>query len=289
MRYEGTVYRPPSEARSLIIQATIGCSHNTCRFCDMYKQKRFHIRPLPDILADLAEARTFLPQVRRIFLADGDALIMAMDQLAAILTTIRDLFPECERVTCYASPQSLLLKTPEDLRALRELGLVMVYLGLESGDDGVLAAVDKGFTASQIVEAGQKAKTAGLALSVTAISGLGGLPHWEDHAIHTGEALSAMKADYVGLLTLYLEPGVPMREDLDAGRFQPFSPLQTAAETRLLLTHLDSEGTVFRANHASNYLNLAGTLNRDKAALLAKLDRALEGQVPFRNEGMRGL
>ena len=176
MRYYGSVYRPPSEARSLIVQVTYGCSHNTCAFCSMYKEKRFALRPLEEVLEDFRLARQVYRQVDKVFLADGDALVRKADELYTVLDTVRELFPECGRVTCYASPASIRVRTEAELGRLREKGLTMVYMGLESGSDEVLTLMRKGHTAAEIVEMGQKVRGSGIALSVTAITGLGGPP-----------------------------------------------------------------------------------------------------------------
>lgn len=286
MRYEGRVFRPPSEAYSLIIQATIGCSHNKCAFCEMYKEKRFRIRPTAEVLADLDMARAAYGRVERIFLADGDALMIPQPRLLEIVEHIAKTFPECKRVGIYASPASLRLKTAAELRQLKEAGLGIAYLGLESGCEAVLAHMNKGATAAEIVEQGQKARAAGLALSVTAISGLGGLEGWEAHAVDTAKALSALKPEYIGLLTLMVNPGTPLEAWVREGSFTPLDPREVARETRLLLEHIDSDGSIFRANHASNYVPLAGTLNADRAALLEKLDRALDSGR-FKSESSR--
>lgn len=282
MRYFGRVFRPPSEAYSLIVQATIGCSHNKCAFCSMYKEKKFTVRPLQEVMNDLADARRSYPAIGRVFLADGDALILPMESLLAILKTIRTTMPECERVGIYGSPRSIKSKTEAQLRQLHEAGLGIVYLGLESGNEAVLQRMNKGESAAEIVQAGQKVKKAGLALSVTVINGLGGTQHWEEHAVDTAHALSQMKPDYIGLLTLRIYHDTPLAAMVAKGEVTPPDPLQLAQETRLLLEFIDSEGSVFRSNHASNYLVLAGTLNRDKAALIAKIDRALEGKERLR-------
>ncbi|MEG0680313.1 MAG: radical SAM protein [Eubacterium sp.] len=287
MQYIGRIFRPPSEAYSLIIQATVGCSHNQCRFCDMYKEKIFHIRPLKDVIADLYTAKRAYGSVSRIFLADGDALIRRASDLVTILETIRDIFPECERVTSYGSPKSVLLKTPDELSLLRKLGLKMIYIGLESGSDTVLTFVHKGENATEIIHAGQMVKTAGITLSVTAISGLGGKATWEEHALKTAEALSAMKPDYIGLLTFRLEGQAPMIADVKNGIFEMLNPLEIARETLLLIENLDSDGSIFRSNHISNYINLSGTLNQDKFRLMKELKDALQGQINFKNEEMR--
>ena len=287
MRYKGKVYRPPSEAYSLIVQVTYGCSHNGCAFCDMYDDKHFAIRPMEEVREDFEMARRVYKKVERIFLADGDALMRKTEELSQILGLIYGLFPECQRVTCYASPTSLQIKSEEDLRLLRSQGLTMVYMGLESGCDEVLYRMNKGHTAAAIVAAGQKARRCGLALSVTAISGLGSRELMREHAIGTAEAFSAMKPEYIGLLTLLFELPTPLMRDWQEGRFYLMNPIEIAHETLILLEHIDSEGSIFRANHASNYVNLAGTLNRDRDAMCQRLRQALEGKVKFRSESFR--
>lgn len=287
MQYEGRVFRPPSEAYSLIVQVTIGCSHNKCTFCDMYKEKQFRVRKLEDVKADFDDARAHYRRVDRIFLADGDALMCRPEHMAEILRYIRERFPECERVTSYGSPASILCKKQEDLNLLRELGLKMIYLGLESGSDEVLRRVNKGETADEIIRAGQMVKQAGMKLSVTCIAGLGSTELSEEHAVKTAEALSRMNPEYIGLLTLLFELPTPLMQDWQAGRFYLMNPIEIAHETLILLEHIDSEGSIFRANHASNYVNLAGTLNRDREAMCKRLRAALEGKVKFRSEAFR--
>ena len=289
MRYYGSVYRPPSEAYSLIVQVTYGCSHNTCAFCSMYKAKKFTLRPMEEILEDFRLARQAYSKVGRIFLADGDALIRPAADLERILEVIAELFPECERVTCYASPSSIHKRTPEELKRLRERNLTMVYMGLESGCDEVLKRMRKGHTAADIVAAGQKINAAGIDLSVTAISGLGGVELWREHAMDTAAALSAMKPAYIGLLTLMVEPGTPLYDWVEKGQFQLLDSHQVLEETALLVAQLDCEGAVFRMNHASNYLTLKGTLNEDKQALLKRIHSAMSGRTDLRPEYFRAL
>ena len=288
MRYKGKVYRPPSEAYSLIVQVTYGCSHNGCAFCDMYDDKHFAMRPMEEIREDFEMARQVYRHVERVFLADGDALMRKTDDLVQILGLIYGLFPECQRVTCYASPTSLQIKSEDDLRLLRQKGLQMVYMGLESGCDAVLERMNKGHNAAASVAAGQKARRCGIALSVTAISGLGSVGLWREHAIGTAEALSAMKPEYIGLLTLMVEHGTPLEQWVRAGEFTLLSPVEVLRETELFLQHIDSEGSVFRMNHASNYLTLKGTLNRDRQALLDKVQTGLTG-AGLKPEFMRAL
>lgn len=290
MRYEGRVFRPPSEAYSLIVQATVGCSNNTCAFCDMYKEKRFHLRPLEDVLYDFDLARKAYRRVDRVFLADGDALVRKSSELIQILEHIKALFPECQRVTSYASPQSLLRsKMHEELEALRQAGLSMVYVGLESGSAHVLQRMNKGVSPQQIIDACLKAKSAGMAVSVTAISGLGGKAMLTEHAVDTAKALSQINPEYIGLLTLMVEYGTPLAQWVREGSFTLLTPEEVLAETLLFLENIDSEGSVFRMNHASNYLQLRGTLNADLARMKAEVTRALEGDIRLRSESMRGL
>ena len=288
MRYEGRVFRPPSEAYSLIVQVTVGCSHNKCTFCDMYKEKRFHLRKLEDVLEDFNIARRQYRYIERVFLADGDALIRKTEDLAVILKHIRKIIPECRRVTSYGSPKSILTKSPEDLALLNSLGLEMIYLGLESGNEQVLKHINKGVTVEDIVRAGQMVKDAGMKLSVTAISGLGGTEMWKEHAIDTAKAFSRMKPDYIGLLTLMFEGDVPLRRECEEGKFHLLTAPQVAKETLLMLEHIDSEGSVFRSNHASNYLTLKGTLNRDREAMCEQIRTALE-RGGYKKEYFRAL
>ena len=281
MRYKGKVYRPPSEAYSLIVQVTYGCSHNGCAFCDMYDDKHFAIRPMEEVREDFEMARRVYKKVERVFLADGDALMRKTDELLEILAMVYSLFPECQRVTCYASPRSLQVKTEEELRRLRESGLKMVYMGLESGCDAVLERMQKGHTAAAIVAAGQKARRA-------AISGLGSRELLREHAVDTARALSAMNPEYIGLLTLMVEPGTPLERWVREGSFQVLGPAEILQETALLLDHMDSPGSVFRMNHASNYLTLKGTLNRDLPALRQQVQEGLMGHG-LRPESWRAL
>lgn len=253
----------------------------------MYKEKKFCVRKLEEVKADFDAARAQYHQVQRIFLADGDALMCRATHMAEILRYIKQVFPECERVTAYGSPSSILCKTQEQLNELSALGLSMIYLGLESGSDEVLRRVNKGETADEIVRAGLMVKEAGMKLSVTCIAGLGSLELSETHAIQTAEALSRMKPEYIGLLTLLFELETPLMRDWKEGRFYLMNPVEIAHETLILLEHIDAEGSVFRANHASNYVNLAGTLNRDRETMIGRLHQALEGKINFKSEEFR--
>mgnify|MGYP000960407176 FL=1 len=288
MRYEGIVYRPPSEARSLIIQLTIGCARNTCTFCTMYKEKNFRIRKLEDVVRDLKESRDTYSYVRRIFLADGDALIVKTPDLLYILSEIRRLFPECERVTSYGAPADVLLKTPEELLQLHKAGLEMVYIGAESGDNEVLKNIRKGVTAEETVEACLKLKKAGIKVSMMLISGMGSRVRSKEHALASAKITSLIKPEYVSFLTLRVYPGTPLYDQVKSGEFQRMSPMELLDELKLFLKNVDSEGSVFRSNHASNYVDLGGDLNRDIPRMLAQIEEA-QADHDFKPDFMRGL
>lgn len=290
MRYEGTVYRPPSEAGSLIIQLTIGCARNTCTFCNMYKDKKFRVRPLEEVAEDLEMARKYYShiKVRRIFLADGDALIVKTEDLLYILGKCHEYFPEVERISVYGAPKDILMKTPEDLKRLKDAGLDMVYMGLESGSDEVLRDVKKGVTAQEMIEAGIKVRNAGMILSMTVISGLGGKKLWREHALGSAEVISAIKPEYVGFLTLMVEPGTEMYDQLNRGEIELLDPYEVLDETELFIRSVDAEGTMFRSNHASNYIALGGTLNADREKILAQIEESRK-RSRFRPDIFRGI
>ena len=275
MRYEGIVYRPPSEARSLIVQVTIGCAHNTCTFCNMYKAKDFRVRSMEEIMEDLREAHnSYGAYVQKVFLADGDALVLQTEKLLEILKAVRELFPNCTRVASYGTAQDILRKSEEELKSLQKAGLGIVYVGAESGDDEILASICKGVTAEELKAAGQKLKCCGIQTSVTLISGLGGRSKVEEHARSCAELISAMNPEYASFLTLRLYEGTPMYDDVVTGRFERINADEIVDEMKIFLEHVDSSGTVFRTNHASNYVVLAGNLNEDIPSMLAQLDEA---------------
>lgn len=246
------------------------------------------MRPLDDVLGDFREARQHYSSIGKIFLADGDALICKNEYLNEILNYIREEIPECRQVTCYASPKSVMIKTKEELRELKENGLDMVYMGLESGNAQVLEFMKKGAGPDEMVQSAAKIKQSGIRLSVTAISGLGGKKLWREHAVDTGKVLSAMKPDYVGLLTLMVEPGLPLEEKVHSGEFELITPYENLEETKLMLEHMDCPGCIFRSNHASNYVNLKGTLNEDREKMIAELEEAIQGNIHLKEEWMRG-
>lgn len=288
IKYVGDVYRPPSEAYSLIVQATIGCTHNKCSFCKMFKEKRFQTRATEDIIADFAWARKRYRSVPRIFLADANALCLKTDKLMPILTYIEETFPECERVTIYGRASDVLRKTEDELRQLREHGLTMVYIGAESGSDKVLEMCRKGETRQQLIDAVKRIEKVGIKASVTFISGLAGKDGWEDHAIQTGTMITEMNASYVSLLTLLVDPQAPMYEDIQSGRLKLLTPQEVLAETHLMLENANPEKTcIFRSNHASNYLSLKGNLPQDRDRFLAQIEAAMKNTGMLKDERFR--
>ena len=290
MRYVGDIYRPPSEAYSLLVQVTIGCSHNKCTFCNMFKEKQFKVRNPEEVLEDLAWARSHYSRVERIFLCDGDALCLANHKLIRILDYIRENFPECGRVTTYGRATDALRKTDEELRELREHGMTMVYLGAESGSARVLEMVNKGETREQLIQGVKRLENAGIKTSVTLISGLAGPDMWEEHAIETGKMIAEMNASYVSLLTLMLQPPAPMLEDYRSGKFKLLSPEEVLAETCLMLKYAKpSKPCVFRSNHASNYVSLRGNLPADNENMIASLKRCMEDRGLLKDERFRML
>ena len=290
MRYVGDIYRPPSEAYSLLVQVTIGCSHNKCTFCNMYKAKQFKVRRPEEVLEDLAWARSHYNRVERIFLCDGDALCLANHKLLVILDYIREHFPECERVTTYGRATDVIRKTDEELRELKEHGLKMVYIGAESGSQKILDKVNKGETREELIEGVQRLEKAGIKTSVTFISGLAGPEDWEEHAIETGKMIAEMNASYVSLLTLMLQPPAPLLEDYQQGKFKLLTPEEVLAETCLMLQYArPSKPCVFRSNHASNYVSLRGNLPMDNESMIASLKRCMEDRGLLKDERFRML
>lgn len=290
MRYEGDIYRPPSEAESLILQATIGCSWNHCTYCDMYRAKRFRVRPLEETLADVAEAgRLYGDAVDKVFVADGDALVMDLPTWTAVLGACRAAFPRLRRVSAYATARNLLEKTPEELRTLRELGLSLLYIGPESGDDQVLKRIAKGATAKEHVEAARKAHEAGMKLSAIFLLGAGGAERSEEHARASAKLASEMDPRFVSLLTLTVIPGTPLGRQEERGEFAVPEVPALLKELRTFIAEASPTDAIFRTNHASNWLPLSGRLPRDRDAMLEAIDGALEGRIPLRPDWARGL
>lgn len=276
MRYEGSLYRPPSEAYSLIVQATIGCTHNGCTFCSMYKDKKFRVRPTDEIIEDLKTGRQRYKRVDRIFIADGDALAIKNRELEKILGFIDDEFPECERIGIYGSPKAILSKSDEDLMRLKTLGLGIVYLGVESGSVEILKKINKGVTREEMVRAGRKIVDSGIKLSITLISGIGGKELSDEHAVESAKIINEINPDYIGLLTLIVEEGAPLYEDVKNGKFKLLSPKEVLLETRKMVENIEVENAIFRSNHASNYVSLRGTLSKDKKSILDQIEEGLK-------------
>jgi len=289
MNYEGTIYRPPSEGKSLILQVTLGCSHNKCTFCSMYKDKSFKIKTYSTIESDLKEARGKYSEVKRIFLADGDAFILKTEFILSILFKIKELFPECERVAAYATPKAINLKNAEEIEELYSNGLKMLYMGIESGSDTVLKSVNKGSNASEIIEAGMKIMATDMKLSVTLISGLGGKKLWREHAIESAKVISSINPDYLSLLTLIVDNDTEMARKIKNNKFIVLSPAEVLLETYELITNLKVSNCIFRSNHASNYVPLKGTLNDDQKELLAEIKKYIENKNLIDRNQLRSL
>lgn len=279
MQYIGDVYRPPSEASSFILQCTVGCAHNTCRFCSMYKKDSFFMRPQEDILADIAEVATHWRDLRRLFLADGDALVMPTPRLVEILESAHRHFPLLERVSAYSTVRDVLAKSDDELQQLRNRGLTLLYLGLESGADEILQRIDKKQTQKDYIEAVLKAKHNGIDSSVTLIFGLGEREYSDLHIKETAKAISLSKPAYVSFLSLHLSPGAPLYDDVREGRFTLLNDEEILDEMKRFIVQVDSEGTVFRSNHASNPVPVRGTFNRDRADMLRQIEDARRWQA----------
>jgi len=289
--YEGKIYRPPSEAKSIILQITVGCQHNACTFCTMYKDKSFRIKSRSEINDIITTALAEDSDAERIFLADGDAIAVDSLLLIEILDRLYETFPRLKRVGIYGGPKDILAKSPKELADLKAHGLTMVYLGVESGNEEILTSVCKGVTAAEMIAAGQKLRESGIALSCTVITGLGGKALSQEHALDTARVISAIDPHFLGALTLMVEPDAPLAKAIKRGNFQLLTPLETLTELRTLIQHLNVTHCVFRSNHASNYLPLRATLPDDQSKLLETLDNVIGNQSleQLRPEYWRGL
>jgi radical SAM superfamily enzyme YgiQ (UPF0313 family) len=271
--YDYPLYRPPSEANSLIFQVTLGCSFNECSFCNMYRTKEYFERPIEEIKREIETMSKLQPNVTRIFLADGDALNVKTGTLIEILSHIKSNFKRLERISCYSMPKNLLQKTDEELSSLKRSGLDMVYLGIESGNNTILKKVTKGATSETIINSCKKAKKNGFILSCMIILGLGGKKYSDHHAADTSSVISQIEPDYLGALTLYMEPNI--EKEFYAKFKEPFQPLEDLeilSEMETLVSNIDVKGQViFRANHASNVYSIGGTLPQDKDKILEKI------------------
>ena len=290
MRYEGKVYRPPSEADAYILQATLGCSWNRCTYCDMYRDKVYRERELPAVLEDLRTAVAIAGQrIDKVFVGDGDALGMPTESWLPILDAARAGFPNLRRVSCYATAGNLLKKTPEELAQLREHGLTRLYIGPESGDDATLKRIAKGATHAEHVEAAHRAHTAGMEISMIVLLGVAGTARAKEHAAATADLITEMDPEYVAALTTTVIPGTPLHRLQTTGRFALPGVEPMLDELRTIVDRARPSDAVFRTNHASNYLPLSGRLPQDRARIVETIDHALAGDVQLRPEWARGL
>jgi len=289
VRYEGRLYRPPSEADALIVQATIGCSWNHCTYCDMYRDKTFRLRALEEVLADLEVAAAAAgPEVTKLFVADGDALVMPMDHWLPLLAHARRSFPNLRRVSCYAMARNVLGKTQDELLALRDAGLQLLYMGPESGDDLTLKRIAKGDNAEAHVRAAERAHAAGMQLSVIALLGIA-MERSQEHARGTAELVSKMDPAFFSALTVTVVPGTPLATLERKGRFVVPEVDALLTELRTMVDEARPSNAMFRTNHASNYLPLGGALPKDRERIVSVIDAALRGEVRLRRPEHRGL
>lgn len=289
MHYQGNIIRPPSEANSIILQATVGCSHNKCTFCGAYKSVRFQIKDDEILDSDLDFAARNCKRLKRLFLADGDALIIPHGRLIALLTKIREKLPWIRRIGLYANTKSIMAKSASQFAELKSLGLDRVYMGLESGHDPTLAAINKGADSRKMIKAGRRIREAGLFLSVTVLLGIAGVVHSQTHAKATGLVVSEMAPNQIGALTLMLLENTPLYRDALTGAFQLPDQQQLLEELKTLVENIHLDRVQFQTNHASNYLPINGRLSRDKNEILAVIAQALAGAVNLTPEAMRAL
>jgi len=291
MRYEGAIYRPPSEADSLILQVTIGCSHNKCTFCGSFKDKKFRVRSFEEVKKDVDEAKAYARYVKRVFIADGDALIIPQKMLVPIIELIKDAFPKLERIGVYGNTKSILKKSVEDLKKLKDLGVGIIYLGVESGDQVTLDMACKGTVLDKTAEAAKRVKDAGIVLSVTVLLGLGGVERSRIHAEETGKFLSRIDPDYAGALSVIVVPGTQLAENIRKGLFKVPDPYMLLEELAVMIENINATHMFFASNHASNYLPVKAWLPEEKEKTLNAIRRVLQQKDPsmLRPEFMRAL
>lgn len=289
MRYEGKLYRPPSEARSYILQATIGCSHNLCTYCDMYRDKKYRVRSLDECLEDIKMAKSRFRGMNKVFVADGDALAMGMDHWLPILAALKDAFPNLRQVSCYATAENLLEKTPDELTALREAGLRLLYIGPESGDPATLKQIVKGNSFEDHVVAADKAHAADMKISVIMLLGAGGAKLTTQHGSGSAKLITAMNPEFFAALTLTIVPGTPIDRMAAKGGFTMPSTEELLTELRTMVNDSRPTDTVFRTNHASNYLPTSGRLPQDRESIVKVIDSALAGDIALRPDHVRSI
>lgn len=291
MKYEGAIYRPPSEAYSLILQVSVGCSHNKCTFCGSFKDKKFRVKSFEEIKEDVEEAKQYARYVKKVFLADGDALIIPQKRLLPIVELVKESFPKLERIGVYGNVKSILKKPVEDLKRLKELGVGILYLGVESGDQVTLDKVCKGTTLDKMEQAALRVKEAGITLSVTVLLGLGGVERSRIHAEETGKFLSRIDPEYIGALSIIVVPGTPLANDIEKGVFQVPDPYMLLEELAIMIQNTNVTHSFFASNHASNYLPIKVWLPEDKDRAVQAIKRVLSRRDPalLRPESLRAL
>lgn len=289
MRYEGNIYRPPSEWQSYILQVTIGCSHNACTFCGMFKDKKYRVRPLSDIMEDIDMAKRQLGSVHQVFLCDGDAISLETKDLLKIIHKLKRTFPELQEIATYAGPKSTLKKSKEELKLLKEAGLTKAYLGVESGDDIVLKETCKGVNAAQMLEAGTNLVSAGVELYAIILIGLAGKERSVQNAIATAELINKMQPAHLTAMTYMPVPGTRMYQDIENGKFEVLDTRECLKETRTLVDHITLQELHFLSNHASNYVSIDGYLSKDREEIINVLDKAINQEVLIRDNNQRGL
>ncbi len=289
MEYEGNVIRPPSEADSILLQIAVGCPHNKCSFCGTYREVKFRLKDCEELQRELKFAQTHCKRLRRIFLMDGDVLRLPQHRLKELFKLIHEYLPWINRIRLYGSARSVLAKSLTDLKELKVLGLDRIYLGLESGHEATLKAINKGVTADDMIEAGKKVRQAKLFLSVTVLLGIAGIIFSKEHARETGRVLSAMEPSQIGVLTLMLLPNTPLFREFKTGHFELPDAMGLLKELRLMVQHISLQRVQFMANHASNYLPINCRLGRDKQELLQTIDHAIDGNIALKPERLRAL
>ncbi len=291
IEYSQPLFRPPSEANSLILQITYGCTWNKCAFCEMYTSKKYKTRKTADVIGEIRSLKAYAPYVQKVFLADGNPMALSTRRLLAILNEINIVFPNVRRISTYALPGDLINKPADDLKQLRDAGLALLYVGIESGDDELLRLINKSETCDSTVEGLTKAHDAGMKLSVMILSGLGGRKYSEQHAANSARVLNAIQPLFASTLVLSFPYGVERYRQRFAGEYVPMTVPDLLQELRTLIANTNLNGTIFRSDHASNYLVLKGVLSRDKQRFVNEIDTALNfpGKAQLREEWQRGL
>ncbi len=291
INYSEPLFRPPSEARSLILQPTIGCSWNKCAFCEMYTSKKFHIRKEQEVFNEIDRLEPYASQIRKVFLADGNAMVLSYNKLARLLDKLNSTFPNLVRISSYALPADLISKSTDELAGLRSLGLKLLYTGIETGDDKLLKAINKGETQKTTIEGLQKAKESGIKLSVMILNGLGGKKFSKNHAINSAITVNQIQPEFLSTLVLSYPYGPDHFIKRFDGEFLPLAKDELIMELGEFISNLELDSTVFRSDHASNYLVLKGILNKDKTRLLENIKDVLEDfdEGKLRPEWLRGL